>query len=163
MRMRAPRLLPPTIVAILALLAVKSVELVRAAVPAAADAQTPPTAPKPVEPAPQGVGLPAGPANALHSPPAASPQPGGAALAEAPVVSPGERKVLLELRERRRELDSREAAINDRASVLAAAQKKLEQSVVAMEGLQKHLEQLEADRKERQSESWQGLVHSMRR
>ena len=62
----------------------------------------------------------------------------------APPVSDGERKVLLELRQRRQELDARDAALATRESVLAAAEQKLASRVGELQALQKKLEALEA-------------------
>ncbi|MDR3536708.1 MAG: hypothetical protein P4L71_09435 [Acetobacteraceae bacterium] len=153
------RLLPLTIAVMAALLAVKSVGLVRAALPVeqptalvvasaqAADASQ--AGEKPAEkPAAGGHGGVAS-SSAAGAPP---PPP-----AEAP-IPPSERAVLLELRERRRELDARETALSARESMLAAAEQKLTARVGELVALQKRLESLEAGRTEREEASWQGLV-----
>ena len=75
-----------------------------------------------------------------------------------PPVTDGERTVLLELRQRRQELDARDAALAARESVLAAAEQKLSARVAELQALQKKLEALDAARKEREDASWQGLV-----
>jgi len=73
-------------------------------------------------------------------------------------VSDSEKAVLLELRERRQELETRDAAIKARESMLAAAEGKLTTRVDELQSLQKRLEGLEAGRKQREDASWQGLV-----
>ena len=146
MMLRAPtvRLLPLTIFAMSSLLAVKSAQLVRAAVVhdsgtavvTVAQAATPA---EPV-PAPQGAA------------PVAPAEP------SAPPVTDAERTVLLELRQRRQDLDERDAALAARESVLAAAEQKLSARVAELQALQKTLEALETARKQREDVSWQGLV-----
>jgi flagellar motility protein MotE (MotC chaperone) len=142
--LRSIRLLPITIFAMSGLLAVKSADLVRAAATArvaeprvvtTAEAATPPNSP----PAPQ----------AVPTPPEDN---------AAPPVSDAERKVLLDLRQRREELDARDAALTTRESVLAAAQQKVAARVAELQALQKKLETLDAARKEREDAGWQGLV-----
>jgi flagellar motility protein MotE (MotC chaperone) len=85
---------------------------------------------------------------ATASPPAASPPP----------VTESEKTLLLELRQRRQELDAREQALTAREAVLAAAEGKLDQRVTELQALQQRLETLEAARNQRQDASWQGLV-----
>ncbi len=180
MMRRAPplRLLPLTIAVMAALLAVKSVGLVRAALPVeqstalvvasakAADAsltgQKPADKPpeklaeKSPEKAPEKAGeKAAAPHGGGPSPPvAATPPP---APIEAPIPQ-SERAVLLELRERRRELDARETALSARESMLAATEQKLTARVAELVWLQNRLETLEAGRTQREEASWQGLV-----
>jgi flagellar motility protein MotE (MotC chaperone) len=175
-----PRLLPLTILALSGLLAMKSVTMVRAAVggpdktaaesasgaasaagasaspdkpaaaaklaasdkPATAD-KKPPT-PPPIPPAP----IP---------PPQMPSQPSGQNAPE-PTVSDGERAVLLDLRQRRQELDGRETALAARESTLAAAELRLNARVTELETLQHQLESLEQARQQRDDVSWQGLV-----
>jgi len=138
------RLLPVTIFAMSALLAVKSAELVRAAAPApdptpkvlaAAEAATPTGPPPP--------------------PQAAAPTP---PEEPTPPVTDAERTVLLDLRQRREELDARDAALAARESVLAAAEQKVSARVAELLALQKKLEALDVARKEREDANWQGLV-----
>jgi len=139
------RLLPITIFAMSGLLAVKSVELVRAAVPtpesapAAAASNNPTATPSAPQPSPEPMAQPSQDAG---------PSP----------VSDAEKTVLLELRQRRQELDARDAALAARESVLAAAEQKLTARVAELQALQKKLEALDAARKERDDASWQGLV-----
>jgi flagellar motility protein MotE (MotC chaperone) len=66
--------------------------------------------------------------------------------------------VLLELRERRQELDARDAALAARESLLAATEQKLAARVSELQALQKKLETLDTVRREREDASWQGLV-----
>jgi flagellar motility protein MotE (MotC chaperone) len=137
------RLLPVTIFAMSALLAVKSAELVRAAAPAP-------------DPAPQVVAAAEAATPTEHPPPqAAAPIP---SEEPAPPVTDAERAVLLDLRQRRQELDGRDTALAARESVLAAAEQKVSARVAELLALQKKLEALDAARKEREDASWQGLV-----
>lgn len=140
-----PRLLPATIAALAALLAFKSVAMVRAALPVQAQSAV-------VASARAATPTPPRPAHARPSPPAPCDQ-----VRPTP-VSEAERKVLQELRRRRRQLDTRETALNARESVLAAADKKLDARVKELLALQKRLETLEAERKQREELGWQGLV-----
>jgi flagellar motility protein MotE (MotC chaperone) len=75
-----------------------------------------------------------------------------------PPVTDSERAVLLELRQRREELDARDAALAARESVLVAAGEKLSARVAELQVLQKKLEALDAARREREDTSWKGLV-----
>jgi flagellar motility protein MotE (MotC chaperone) len=139
------RLLPLTIFALASLLAVKSAELVRAATTLADEAPKTATGVQPVIPAPD----PPPPATAT------APKPNDTV---APPVTDGERAVLLDLRQRRQELDAREAALTARESVLAAAEQKLSARVAELQALQKKLEALDTERKQREDANWQGLV-----
>ena len=139
-RLGSIRLLPVTIFAMSSLLAVKSAELVRAAAPAA-------------DPAPKAAAAEA--AKSAPPPQAAVPTPSEEA---APPVTDAERAVLLDLRQRRQELDARDAALAERESVLAAAEQKVSARVAELQALQKKLEAPDAARKEREDASWQGLV-----
>jgi flagellar motility protein MotE (MotC chaperone) len=160
--MPAPRLLPLTIAAMIALLSVKTVALVRSAL--ADDAIT--TAPSATaEPAKR---------ERVHAPAtgggvnAAAPgvlRPGaaaGAAVAKAvpepAPVSDSERALLLDLRARRSELDAREAALQSREQVLAAAEHRIAARVDELTGLQGRIEALEKAREQREAANWQGLV-----
>jgi flagellar motility protein MotE (MotC chaperone) len=144
MNLGSIRLLPITIFALGSLLAVKSVELVSAAVPS-------------LDAAPAAVaGTNPGSASASQAPPEPAAQP--SQDAGPPPVTDAERGVLLGLRERRQELDARDAALTARESVLIAAEQKLTARVAELQALQKKLEALETARKEREDVSWQGLV-----
>jgi flagellar motility protein MotE (MotC chaperone) len=181
LRLPAPRLLPVTIAALAALLAVKAVDLTRVAltgfgpppggmVAAAQAAPEKPAATAPEKPSgPTASSAPpmpgqAGPQSAAAVSPAsasadaASPGTAGIDVAPAPPVSDGERAVLLELRQRRQELDGRELLLTARESVLAAAEQKFSARVEELAALQKKLEALEAARTQREEAGWQGLV-----
>ena len=126
---------------------VKSAQLVRAAASersehATAAAAAARTAPASRQPPPRRRRRPAKPV-------------GGSRTAAGP---DSERAVLLELRQRRQELDARDAALAARESLLAAAEQKLSARVDELQALQKKLEALETARKEREDASWQGLV-----
>jgi flagellar motility protein MotE (MotC chaperone) len=141
LRLGSMRLLPITIFALASLLAVKSALLVRAAVPVPdAGQQVVTTAPA----ATPAVGQPA----AAKPPEETVPPP----------VTDAERTVLLELRQRREELDARDAASAARESLLVAAEQKLSARVGELQALQAKLEALETARKEHEDVSWQGLV-----
>jgi len=147
-----PRLLPVTVFCLGALLVVKSVSLVRAAAaggaPEAATVLAPSTAHAPSQsPPPRQESVVAAPA-----------EPTAAAPIAAPPISDSERAVLLELRQRRQELEAREQAQAEREAVLAAADKKLSARVEELKTLQARLEALEAGRRERDEVSWRGLV-----
>ena len=145
-RLGSTRLLPITIFALAGLLAVKSADLVRAAATtrdSAAKVVTTAEAATPTEHPP---------------PPQAAAPPTLPEETAPPPVSDGERTVLLELRQRRQELDARDATLATRESVLAAAEQKVSARVTELQALQKKLEALEATRKEREDASWQGLV-----
>jgi flagellar motility protein MotE (MotC chaperone) len=157
-RLKPPRLLPITIFALSGLLAMKSVELVRIAAAAVAQGQGVVTTAQAAAPgAPERL-----PAAAPSAQPAAMPsaQPAATPAAEdsAPPVGDGERTVLLELRQRRQELDSRETGLAARESLLAATEQKLSARVAELQALQKKLEGLEATRQEREDTSWQRMV-----
>jgi flagellar motility protein MotE (MotC chaperone) len=154
MKIAAPRLLPATTVAIATLLGMKGLELVRAATPSDALGQT---AGRPAAASPASTAaVPSGGSQAAASAPVATQvQP---AVPSTPAMSDGEKTVLQELRQRRKELDARERVVAARESVLAAAEHKLEQRVAELQALQQRLEALEAARQQRQDASWQGLV-----
>jgi flagellar motility protein MotE (MotC chaperone) len=144
-----PRLLPLTIVAMAALLLVKSAVLVRAAVPAASPANA--GAPH------ADLAIPPPPAERVGA--AAAPPPAPAAVPACPVpISDTERALLLDLRHRRAELDAREAGLAAREGVLSAAEKRMGERVAELTGLRQRLEGLETARKARDDANWQGLV-----
>lgn len=157
----APRLLPMTIAAMAALLLVKSVALVRAAVPDSALAGAPPAQASPVRP-PQPVRpenrMPVAANAAPAVAPSAPPDAAAAAIPAEPPVSDSERALLLDLRGRRAELDARDAALAARAAVVAAAEQRLAARVDELASLQRRLEALETGRHERDEANWRGLV-----
>lgn len=146
-----PRLLPFTIAALATVLALKTTDLARYAAAS-------------FNAAPSGMvtaaraAVPDKPLPATAQPSLPRPSPTGSPNADAQPVSDAERTVLLELRQRRQELDSRDAALAARESVLAAAEQKLTARVEELSALQKKLEALEAARAERQEAGWMGLV-----
>jgi flagellar motility protein MotE (MotC chaperone) len=140
LRLGSIRLLPITIFALAGLLAMKSAQLVRAAVPVHdATSQVVPTAqaaiPAPMQPV--------------------VPKP---TEETAPPIDDAERKLLLDLRQRREDLDGRDAALATRESVLAAAEQKLAARIGELQALQAKLEALDSVRKQREDTDWQGLV-----
>ena len=134
------RLLPATILGMMCLLALKSTDLVRAAVISRE------SAPKMVTVA------------EAATPPAQLAVPSPVTDTAAAPISDAEKALLLDLRQRRVELDAREAALVARESVLAAAEQKISARVNELQALQARLEAVEAARKERESAGWQGLV-----
>jgi flagellar motility protein MotE (MotC chaperone) len=142
-RIRLPRVLPITIFALAGLLSVKSAELVRFATASTEQSKTVATAGQ------------AATASSERPPPALV---APAADDNAAPVPDGERAVLLELRQRREELDGRETTLAARESLIAAAELKLAGRVADLQTLQKKLESLEATRLAREDASWQGLV-----
>ena len=145
------RVLPLTMLALGALLATKSVHVVRAfAESTEAATPAPPAAPKPS-------------AEAMAPPapaPVPTPAPTAAAAAPEPAPSAAERALLQDLRKRRVELDGREAAIAARETLAAATQAKLSARVDELSALQKQLEGLEAARRDRDEANWRGLVRT---
>lgn len=73
-------------------------------------------------------------------------------------VSPSERALLLNLRERRQELDARAKALNEREAVVGAAEQKLDTRVSELKILQKNLEALNTAQKEKAEAGWQSMV-----
>jgi len=144
-----PRLLPLTILAMAALLVVKSAHLVLAATgeaPAAAAAVV--------------ASAKAAPAMEAAAKPAAAPKepaPKAAAPPELP-ISDSERALLTDLRQRRLALDAREATLVARETTLAAVEKRLAGRVDELTALQSRLEVLETQRKEHDEANWKGLV-----
>ncbi len=145
-----PRLLPVTTVAIAALLAVKSADLLGLAGAARAATGVETSAPAAPSAAASTISaaLPAATVVAA-SPPAPIETP----------VSPHELALLQNLRHRQAELDARAAALTTREGVAAAAEKRLDARLDELTSLQKRLESLEAARHARDEASWQGLVH----
>jgi flagellar motility protein MotE (MotC chaperone) len=156
-----PRLLPVTIAVMTVLLAMKSGHLIFPAT-----AQTGPSHTKPVAPA-------AAPVAHSTSPRAEHPDPSDASakaeqlsvastplltLPSEPPITPSERALLTDLRQRRIALDAREAAIASREVTFQALDKKLGLRVDELSHLQARLEDLERQRKERDEGSWRGLV-----
>ena len=150
LKIPAPRLLPLTILALAALLGVKSFWLLRAwpdaAMVGTARAHEPEKTPE--KPPPQQAAAPA----------QSEPPPAPAVLAGPPPVTDSERAVLLELRQRRQELERRDATVAARESVLTAAEQKIAARVEELKTLQTQLASLDAARQQREEANWQGLV-----
>jgi flagellar motility protein MotE (MotC chaperone) len=173
LKIPAPPLLPATIATLAVLLTLKSGLLVQsiamhggrtdAAVVTVANAASTERAAEPgAEHAPQRTperskerppehGKPA--AAAEQKPPEAAPIPDGP-----PPVSETERALLQDLRQRRKELDTRAEAVTARESLLAATEQKLAARVGELQLLQKKLEGLDAAQKQKEDAGWQGLV-----
>ena len=131
----APRLLPVTIVVLVGLLALKSFGLLRLAA-SAQQASLIATTPASVKPGP----------------------PAQTQISVEPAVPDAERALLLQLRQRREELEARAATIAQREAVLAATEKKLTTRAEELSSLQRKLEAMEAARQQRDEAGWQGLV-----
>jgi flagellar motility protein MotE (MotC chaperone) len=159
MRIAIPRVLPVTILALAALLGMKTVGLVRAVAPALAASAPGGTAPGSTasggtasggalgDSAPAAIGAPA--AIRAAAEPSARP---------APAISPAEQALLTDLRRRSRALDARARALDARDSLLAAAERRLDQRVAELKALQGKLEALDAARRQRSNDAWDGLV-----
>ena len=150
LRLPSPRLLPVTIAAMTALLVVKSADLVRAAVPAAPSEAQASTAPAKEGAHPISSEVKA--ASGGFAPAKASSPPAD------PPISEAERGLLLDLRHRSTELDSRAAGLSEREAVISAAEKRLGARVAELTALQTKLESLEHARSGRDEASWAGLV-----
>jgi flagellar motility protein MotE (MotC chaperone) len=161
-----PRLLPGTIAVLASLLALKSGGIVEAvvmrggkpdtAMVGAANAASterssrPPTSGPPDQTKPAvGSAPPTAGQKPLASPPAAE---------DPPPVSEIERTLLQNLRQRRKELDARAAALTARESLIMAAEQKLGARVIELQTLQKKLEGLDTAQKQKEEAGWQGLV-----
>lgn len=176
-RLRAPRLLPTTIAVLAVVLATRSTSLIRSVIdsgqPAAfiaaawADAVTPekpagkpgdkPAVKPDAKPGDPGQQTMSGP-GAAKPPENAAPPTGADVPTGPPPMTDGEKAILLDLRERRRELDAREAALASRESMLAAAEQKIAARVGELQELQKKLETLDASHRQQEDTAWQGLV-----
>ena len=73
-------------------------------------------------------------------------------------MTDSEKAVLLELRDRRQELEARESTLTSRESMLSAAEKKLSARVEELQALQKQLESLDTSHRQQENAAWQGLV-----
>ena len=140
-KIRTPRLLPLTILALTGTLVLKTLWLLQAWPNAmVATAQAAEHDGKPADPPPK-------PAPAATTEPAAPPP-----------VSESERTILLELRQRRQELDRRDAAVAARESVLTAAEQKIAARIEELKTLQSQLTALDAARQQKEDANWQSLV-----
>jgi hypothetical protein len=138
------------------LLGLKSVQLVRAAAGAVGNTPEASAVVTPAQAAPiQPVAKDALPAPMFAPQPVAPPpEPDGVPA----TISDSERNLLLELRQRRQDLDTREASLAARESMMVAAEQRLGARVAELQALQKTLEALDAARKQREDASWLGLV-----
>lgn len=170
-RFAMPRWLPATIGVIAGLLAVKSVTLVRAVTGPdmggdlsflssnARAADPKPADAKPAETKPADAkSADTKPADAKPGDPKAAPVAAPPAPPPEPPLSAAEKAVLLDLRQRRQELDARETVLGERESMLAAAQDKLSARVEELQTLQQRLEAQDAAGRRQDDVSWQGLV-----
>ncbi|MBV8097391.1 MAG: hypothetical protein JO110_29940 [Acetobacteraceae bacterium] len=154
----SPRLLPFTMIALGALIAVKATVIVRSAAfgpgePARVEAAgTGVVSIAHASPANEPRHTPVQPTSAPPPPVAPSPAPAEPGMSEA------DRAILLDLRKRREELDAHERAIAAREAVVAAAEHKLAGRVDELQALQKRLEGLESARAARDEANWRGLV-----
>lgn len=146
MALRLPRLLPVTIVAMAALLGIKSVALVRAAAPSASGAPASASSA-----ASTGAAAPAE-APAETPPSAAGTQP------PAPMPSPAEQRLLEDLARRSAALDARAAALDLKETVLTAAEKRVAAEVAELASLQKKLAAEDEARQAGSEANWDGLV-----
>ncbi|HVY17760.1 MAG TPA: hypothetical protein VHB27_21245 [Rhodopila sp.] len=155
-RLRFPRLLPMTMTMIVVVIVAKAGILLHAVLTDGPPAATLLTAahaadhlqesPKPVPVTPKPAQPPA--AANLNAVPKSDPD----------AVSDGEKALLQRLRDRRRELDARASAIDDREAVLGAAQRKLDARVNELKSLQKKLENLDTAQKQKEDAGWQSMV-----
>ncbi len=145
---RLPRLLPLTIVAMAALLGVKSVALVRAAAPSGGIAPQPAAAPTDV---PRGMSAGASPTVPGAPPPSADAGP-------PPAPSPAEQRLLADLARRSAALDARAAALDLRETVLKAAEKRVAAEVAELAALQKTLAAEDRVRHQASEANWDALV-----
>jgi flagellar motility protein MotE (MotC chaperone) len=141
--------------ALAVLLAVKSAVILRAALPgghapgAFAAAAVVPAALA----APQAEAKPVAPPKAPETqggPPSGPPPE--------PPVSDAERTLLLDLRQRRQVLETREAMLATREEVVGAAERRLADRVTELQALQTRLEALETTRRGHDEANWRGLV-----
>lgn len=153
-----PRILPATILVMVALLLVKGTYLVQAGGATSLVAASSWT----VMPTAQAAGGKAAPAPAAHG---AAPAPVPAAATPVielppaePPVSDAERTILLDLRARRGVIETREQAMAAREATQAAAERRLNERVTQLTALQARLEQLDQVRKDRDDANWRGLV-----
>ena len=155
-RLLRPRLLPATIAAMAALIAVKSVVLVQAAAEEPGQA-SPATGPKLPE---------AGQDTAKSEPVGSVPIAAERKAAREPEsiktatgsMSDSERSLLLDLRHRRDTLDARARDLDQREAELEAAARRLGERADQLSALQVKLEGLEAGRQRHAAENWTGLV-----
>nr|WP_294528545.1 hypothetical protein [uncultured Rhodopila sp.] len=150
LKIPAPRLLPMTIATLAALLAVKAGVFLEAAL---SEGRKP-------DGGMVAIARAAGPEReAEHARPPAAPPPPEQTQADCPPQIPdSEKSVLLDLRQRRQQLDTLGDSLTARESLLAAAEQKVAARVSELQSLQKKLEALDAAQKQKEDAGWQGLV-----
>lgn len=135
-------LVSASVLAMAALLGVKSNQLVRELLVPVAHAETAapatPGAPPP-SPSPP-------PVSAVVCPPAAAP------------ASDEEKQLLQDLRGRKQALDQRDQSLSIREAALASAEKRLDDRVQELKDLQDNLQKLQDASTQRDDANWQGLV-----
>jgi flagellar motility protein MotE (MotC chaperone) len=153
--MPAPRLLPVTMAAIGLVLALKSAAVLRGLLPDAGPAAGlllsqafASAAPAPAPPPP--------PVSQRAVPPAPKAAPPPPPPAE--VISEQERALLLDLRQRRAEIDARAAQLATQEATLAATEKRIAARIAELGSLQARLEAMEQARREHDEANWRGLV-----
>jgi len=152
----APRLLPMTIATLAALLLVKGGILVEAALTAGHMAEGGMVAMANAAVA-ETTGEHAKPA-ATSAPPVEPKNPPGNAASDGPPIGESEKAVLLDLRQRRKELDALAESLAARESLLVAAEQKVATRVRELQSLQKQLEALDGAQKQKEDAGWQGLA-----
>ena len=75
-----------------------------------------------------------------------------------PPIPEAERNVLIELRARRAAIEAKERGLAAREAVLSAAERRIGERVEQLTALQTRLEELDANRRERDDQNWRGLV-----
>ena len=149
-----PRVLPMAMATMAALAVLKAEGMWRAmrAPSAAPSSWTSMVAPaQAADPAPPRAPAPAPTPPVQQAPPAVAP-PDPQALAE--------RSVLEALRQRRGEIEAREAALGLRETLIAATERRLGQRLEELSALRQRLEALESGRGEREEAAWRGLVRT---
>jgi flagellar motility protein MotE (MotC chaperone) len=156
LKIPAPRLLPMTIATLAALLLVKGGDLLEAVL--TADHRSD----RGMMAIARAAGAETGGGKDNAKPTAApaaeqTPSPQTSAPADRP-VSESEKAILLDLRQRRKELDALAESLTERESVLAAAEGKVAARIAELQALQKQLEALDTARTQKEDAGWQGLV-----
>lgn len=136
--------LPLVMAACAALIGLRAVDLARVQISSGAQAAS-------------AAGVPQAPA---AQPPRSVP-PTRSLLEEAsPLVDPAERALLMDLRERRVELDRRERALAERELVLGAMEKRISVRLDELALLQQRLDAASREQRDRGEAGWRGLVRT---
>lgn len=139
-----PRLLPVTITAMALLALVKCAVLLIGVIDRGGDAD--------------GVIVTAARAAAVDTPAMVTPPAATAPAAAAPPVSDSEKTLLLDLRQRRAQLDALAESLAARESLLSAAERKIAARVAELRSLQQKLEGMDEAQKQKVEAGWQGMV-----